>query len=659
MLYCILRKKSVQSGAQPGFRPLLRLRMLIGLRPTMRQILTARALEVPPLPLFPSTWHEFERFAAPGILNHPIFDYASSVKRTQHTATHATPPGTTQASPPPARHGSIYTRPWVAELVLDLAGYDATENLVDTLAIEPSCGNGEFLGPMIRRLSESCRRQGRSLRDCSGSLAAFDVNPEAVAASRRRTEAVLVDCGWGPEESRRVADGWVREADFLLDGELDFLRLAGGGAGFVLGNPPYVRLEAIDPEVAETYRKRYRAMTGRADLYVGFYERALDLLAPEGVCGFICADRWMLNQYGSSLRKLVTTGGFAVEAVVEMHTADAFHDEVLAYPAVTVIRKADQGQALVAKVEREADASAGELAKTARSIRSSAPPDDGAAKDRSVAHTAVLPGRSAVVVDEWFEGADPWPCVSPERLGLLKRLEGKFGPLQDPATGTRVGIGVATGADKVFLTKDAGLVEEDRLLPMAMAKDTATGELAWSGHHLVNPWGSDGNLVDLSRYPRLARYFEGNAEVLKGRNVGKKNPERWYRTIDKVNHALTAAPKLLIPDIKSVAHPVLDEGLYYPHHNLYFVVSEAWDLKVLGGILLSRVGQFFVECYAVRMNGGFLRFQAQYLRRIRVPRPEALTPRLERELARAFEERDAEAATGAALEAYGIDGIPD
>jgi hypothetical protein len=67
--------------------------------------------------------------------------------------------------------------------------------------------------------------------------------------------------------------------------------------------------------------------------------------------------------------------------------------------------------------------------------------------------------------------------------------------------------------------------------------------------------------------------------------------------------------------------PVYDEGRYYPHHNLYHVTSEVWDLKLLGGILLSRLGQFFIECYAVRMSGGYLRFQAQYLRRIRVPRP--------------------------------------
>jgi len=62
-----------------------------------------------------------------------------------------------------AEHGVVYTRPWVVNLILDLAGYDPDRNLVDLVAIEPSCGDGEFLEQIIRRLSSSCRRQGRPL----------------------------------------------------------------------------------------------------------------------------------------------------------------------------------------------------------------------------------------------------------------------------------------------------------------------------------------------------------------------------------------------------------------------------------------------------------------------------------------------------------------
>jgi hypothetical protein len=77
-------------------------------------------------------------------------------------------------------------------------------------------------------------------------------------------------------------------------------------------------------------------------------------------------------------------------------------------------------------------------------------------------------------------------------------------------------------------------------------------------------------------------------------------------------------------------------------------------LEVLGGLLLSRIAQLFIEAYCVKMRGGTLRFQAQYLRRIRVPQPTSVSGALAERLRTAFRNRDAEAATKAAMEAYGI-----
>ena len=107
--------------------------------------------------------------------------------------------------------------------------------------------------------------------------------------------------------------------------------------------------------------------------------------------------------------------------------------------------------------------------------------------------------------------------------------------------------------------------------------------------------------------------------------------------------------------MKAHIHPVLEPGGYYPHHNLYYVVSDTWDMEVLGGILLSRIAQAFIEAYCVRMRGGTLRFQAQYLKRIRVPRPDQIDPITQGALRTAFRDRDTDAATLAAADAYGID----
>jgi hypothetical protein len=164
----------------------------------------------------------------------------------------------------------------------------------------------------------------------------------------------------------------------------------------------------------------------------------------------------------------------------------------------------------------------------------------------------------------------------------------------------------------------------------------------------------DDGLVSLDKYPKLRTYFEEHAVALKKRHIAEKNLRGWYKTIDRVTHTLTAKPKLYIADIKNLLDPVLDTGETYPHHNLYYVQSDAWDLEVLGGLLMSAVGQFFVESYGVRMRGGYLRFQAQYLRRIRVPAPESVPKVHARELVKAFRARDRQRATQTALEIYGI-----
>jgi hypothetical protein len=41
-------------------------------------------------------------------------------------------------------HGEVFTRRWVVDLILDLAGYDADRDLASLVAIEPACGAGAF-----------------------------------------------------------------------------------------------------------------------------------------------------------------------------------------------------------------------------------------------------------------------------------------------------------------------------------------------------------------------------------------------------------------------------------------------------------------------------------------------------------------------------------
>ncbi|MYV53731.1 Eco57I restriction-modification methylase domain-containing protein [Streptomyces sp. SID3212] len=535
-------------------------------------------------------------------------------------------------------HGEVFTRRWVVDLILDLVGYTSDKVLCDLKLVEPACGSGAFLGAVASRISASCRKYNRPIGDARGAVRALDLLERNVHRSREVVEKHLVDDGWDPAEAQSVAESWIERGDYLLQPE------AIQHADYVVGNPPYIRLEDVPADRMAVYRHACTTMGGRADIYVGFFEVALRSLRPGGHLGFICADRWMRNQYGRRLRRLVTKS-FSMDLALVMHDVDAFDDQVSAYPAITLISNRGQGTAVAADTTQAFDTP--QATNFARWYTSD--------QTETVATEAFQAAR----MPHWFPDEDSWPSASPARLAVLEELTERFQLLENNGTGTRVGIGVATGADKVFLTSDEKLIEDDRLLPMAMVRDTTSGALNWSGTYLVNPWCARGDLVDLAAYPRLAKYLYDHEAALRKRYVAVKQPHRWYKTIDKVDFTLARRPKLLFPDMKLTIHPVLDEGGLYPHHNLYFIVSDVWDMRVLGGLLLSKVAEAFVEAYAVKMRGGTLRFQAQYLRKIRVPDPEAISERDREALAAAFDKRDVRAATEAALRVYGLAELPD
>jgi len=277
---------------------------------------------------------------------------------------------------------------------------------------------------------------------------------------------------------------------------------------------------------------------------------------------------------------------------------------------------------------------------------------------RSITQARTSPVLRVARFPDWFKGTEPWPCSSPEALKLLKHLEATCFPLECKTTRTKIGIGVATGADRVFITAEKPNIESDRILPLAMASDLKDGRVKWSGHCLANPWNGRG-LVDLDAYPLFESFLRPHHELLSGRHTAKKDrADNWHKTIDRVNLGLVKKHKLYIADIKERLLPALDLGKTYPLHNLYWITSETWDLRVLGALLMSAVGEFFIRCYGVRMRGGYLRFQAQYLRRIRVPDPHNISLKLAETLSHAFDIQDFGLATVAALEAYGLDQLP-
>jgi hypothetical protein len=533
--------------------------------------------------------------------------------------------------PDAAVRGAVNTRPEVVGLMLDALGYTPDQPLHQGRLLEPSFGSGEFLLAAAQRLLGAAA--GVPAPQLRGAIRAVELHQATFVATRAKLLALLAQQGLGDAGARMLADAWLVHGDFLLSEVHTGGSAATATFDWVVGNPPYVRQELIAPPLLAEYRRRYSTLYDRADLYVPFIERALGLLAPGGRLAFICADRWMKNRYGGPLRALVARH-YHLQAVVDMVHADAFEQEVSAYPAITLLARAPAGSTLVAQ---QPVLAAEALAPLAACLRSGLP------DARLGVHQ----------LQDVVRGDAPWVLHQAPLEALLRRLEARWPTLEQ--AGCKVGIGVATGADKVFIGDWASLpVEPSRKLPLATTADLASGELRWRGAGVINPFEDDGRLVDLAQYPLLQAYLAQHQAVVAARHVAKKNPAQWYRTIDRITPALARQPKLLVPDIKGNAQVVLDEGQLYPHHNLYVITADTWDLRCLQAVLLSRVARTFVASYATTLRGGYLRFQAQYLRRICLPHWAEVPPPLRQQLQAAALSRDPNACDAAAAQLYGL-----
>lgn len=526
--------------------------------------------------------------------------------------------------------GAVFTRVEVVEFILDLVGYVDSEPLHQRRILEPALGTGDFLMPMVDRLLAAWRRHAgtssASNIDLSKAIRGVELHRKTFADTREALMNRLKQEGFSVKEASELASQWLVQGDFLLEPQEALF-------DYVVGNPPYVRQELIPAPLLREYRRRYQTVYDRADLYIPFIERSLALLNNKGVLGFICADRWMKNRYGRPLRSYIARD-FHLKAFIDMVDTKAFHSEVSTYPAITLVTRSKAGATRVAyrpKIEKE------QLASLAADINSPTLPKTTAVRE-----------MIGVVKD-----SAPWLLEPSKQMALIRRIEYQFPTMEQ--VGCKVGIGVATGADKVFIGGFNSLeVESDRKLPLVVTRDIQSGCVVWSGLGVVNPFANNGRLVDLRNYPRLSRYFEAHKTTLTKRHCARKAPTRWYRTIDRIWPKLTHTPKLLIPDIQGEAHIVYEPGELYPHHNLYYIVSESWDLRALQAVLLSNITRLFVAAYSTKIAGDYLRFQAQYLRRIRLPHWQDVPENLRQQLVNAATAQDMDACNNAVFELYNL-----
>ena len=461
------------------------------------------------------------------------------------------------------QHGDVFTKTCVVEYMLDIVGYTADKDLSHISIAEPSCGEGEFLMAILKRLKQSSEQYlfdfNAAFRNC---IFAADIDGRKILTCIKRIQNHY-------PELHNIGLNVLVEDYLLHQHQL---------VDIIVGNPPYIRYEQIPQEVRSVYKKKFATFYYRADMYVLFFEHSLKQLKPNGKHCFICANRWLKNTYGIKLRQLIATH-FHIRLIINLEGANAFNQQVLAYPAITLI----------------------ENNRTATTTR--------------LAYATDIYRLNHINTREVTspQGQD-WSNVfnTKDAYSQLTHIEEQE---------FQIGIGVATGADGIFISKDIrGTVEGELLIPSINARDLRGNTLLWGGRFLINPYDKNGELIQLNRYPRAKAYLESHKDILAARHKARKNPLKWYATIDKITPELTTMPKILLPDISGNSYIFVDDGHFYPQHNIYYITGKSYNqLCLLAAILMSDFVRKQLDQLTNHMNGGYARWQSQYIKQLQIP----------------------------------------
>ncbi|MFD4407824.1 Eco57I restriction-modification methylase domain-containing protein [Nocardia sp. NPDC058499] len=211
------------------------------------------------------------------------------------------------------RHGRHYTPTALAEFLAGRVAARVAAPQSGLRVLDPACGGGELLFAIRAALAER-------LPGVPVELVGYDVDPEGLEVARERAARAGVAVDW-------------RQADFLAG----CTALRARSFHVVIANPPYVRTQQLGGEAAQALRGQF-GLRGRFDLTHPFVAAIPRLLAPGGVLGLLCANRFLTTKAGANLRA-VLLGELAPVELYDLGDTKLFDAAVL--PAVTI---AVQGQ---------------------------------------------------------------------------------------------------------------------------------------------------------------------------------------------------------------------------------------------------------------------------------------------------------------------------
>lgn len=205
----------------------------------------------------------------------------------------------------------IYTPNKVVNLMLDEVGFTTIENIKDKHIIDNSCGDGNFIVEIVKRIISVIPNVDKTYFETY--VHGIDIDKSAIEKCIQRLDKLcsdaigIININWDINVSNALTDD-----SFMY--QMDY----------VVGNPPYCCVHHMDKETYNLLKTElFFCSDSMTDLYIAFFERGLTMMSENGKLCYITPNSWLCSKAAKLFRKyLVETK--KLEKVIDFKTDKVF-----------------------------------------------------------------------------------------------------------------------------------------------------------------------------------------------------------------------------------------------------------------------------------------------------------------------------------------------
>lgn len=497
-------------------------------------------------------------------------------------------------------NGAVYTPSYIREYVVkeSFKGY-SNEELVNIKIGDLSCGCGGFF---ITAAIYIHKKTGAPIHEIISNFYGVDIASYSIERTRILLNLLCLSYGEDAPISPNLYQANSLEYDIRSINEI----AQNEGLDIVIGNPPYVSSSKITEESKQLLRKWSVASTGKTDLYLPFFQLAIEALKPGGTLGYITVNNFYRSLNGRAFRAYMSEHRYNLQ-MVDFGSEQVFKGRST-YTCICLISKIEGNIAYCKKNSHELNSLSAE-----EFIR-------------------IEYGN----LDD-FAGWTLCNTVTTNNLRKIESIGTPLGKLFDIKNGfatLKNDIYLFTPireTKKYFILEDKGTdykIEKDicrkAIKPNILKTDS---DIVENLEYIIFPYILDTNNKPVLigedemrlKYPHALEYLRKNYEILKKRDKESRTYASWY-AFGRTQALNIIGKKLLFPYLADKPYFVLTEDETLLFYNGYAIVSDSSrKLMVLRRILQSSVFWYYIKHTSKPYGGNYFALAKNYVKNFGIP----------------------------------------